>query len=127
MDPLDKLLEEQRRKKEARKAATAPAVSTSGGSKRGKLTQGEVSTIAGRAKGSVMKCYMLHADVDGSSETIKVKLRVLGNGGVQQARVLGKYGKSEAGKCIENAAKKLLFPSTGGATSSYTVRYAVGG
>jgi|GEM_PF-5345969 len=125
MDDIDRILAEQRRKKEAEKAkAKAPS---SSGSKRGKLSQADVSRIAGKARGSVMKCYMLHADVDGSSETIKVKIRVQGNGSVQQARVLGKYGKNEVGKCIGNAVKKLTFPHTGGATASHTVRYSVGG
>lgn len=125
MDDIDKLLAAQRKKKQAAKAvASAPIGSTS---KRGKLSQAEVSGIAGKARGSVMKCYLLHADVDGSNETIKVKLRVQGSGTVQTARVLGKYGKSEVGKCISAAVKKLVFPATGATTASYTVRYAVGG
>ncbi|MCB9739597.1 MAG: zinc-ribbon domain-containing protein [Deltaproteobacteria bacterium] len=134
MDDIDKLLAAERAKKQA-KAMTAPQPSkkdeddeepSSGGAGR-KMSQAEVDKIAAGKRSDVLRCYMLHGDIDAGAETIKVIIYVAAQGGVSNAKVIGKHSSDELGKCIIGAAKKLRFPQASGGTTKYTVRYAVGG
>jgi hypothetical protein len=86
-----------------------------------------VSSVGEKAKKKVANCYLLNAD-DPVEDTIKVQVLVNASGQIERANVLGKHG-SNAGmaKCIADEVKKLVFPSSSGASKKYTLQYRVGG
>ncbi len=124
MDDIDRLLADEKKKKKA--PPPPPAAPPKAPVAKGGLTKKQVNAVAAGARSKIMRCYFMHADVDGS-ETLKVELRIGGDGHVISARVRGKHSSDQVGSCVTSVVKKLRFPRSGGASSKHQVRYTVGG
>ncbi len=122
-DDIDRLLRQAKKSPPppVKKKAPPPPPAAKGG-----LTKKQVNAVASGARSKIMRCYFMHADVDGS-ETLKVELRIGGDGHVISARVKGKHSGDQVGSCVTTVVKKLRFPRSGGASSKHVVRYTVGG
>ena len=124
-DELDRILAAQKAKSEGKRpAAKSDEEADTGGG--GGLSQAEVNNVASRANQKVMKCYMLHGDVDAGEETIKVTLYVNGDGSVGVAKTTGKHASDAVGNCVIKEVKALTFPQSSGPAKKYTVKYTVG-
>ena len=104
-------------------AAPAAAAKPSGPKR---LSKKEVKRIASAAKSKIMRCYFMHADVDGR-ETIKIQIRISPAGDVIAAKVKGKHARDQVGACVSNVVRSLKFPRSSGASTKHYVRYTVGG
>ncbi len=124
-DEIDRLLNKAKAGRAAR--AEPEGASTGSSAKPAKLTQAEVNRVAAGANSAALRCYMLHADADGGTETIKVLLYVNSDGSVKTARVVGQFSSSPVAGCVVDAVRKLRFPQSSGAATKYTIKYSVGG
>jgi predicted Zn finger-like uncharacterized protein len=126
-DEIDRILAAQKNKEKDKTKKTAPAdTEDEPTANTGGLDQAQVNGIAARANQKVMRCYMLHGDVDSGEDTIKVTLYVNGDGSVGVAKVIGKHANTAVGTCVVAAVKALTFPQSSGTSKKYTVRYTVG-
>jgi len=124
-DELDRILAAQKAKAEGKRPGAKTEDDADAGGGAG-LSQAEVNSVASRANQKVMKCYMLHGDVDAGEETIKVTLYVNGDGSVGVAKATGKHASDAVGSCVIKEVKALTFPQSSGPAKKYTVKYTVG-
>jgi predicted Zn finger-like uncharacterized protein len=124
-DEIDAILARQEKKQAGggsgdKSAATPPA---GGGS--GTLDSATVKSVFERGAQKVMRCFLLHADVDGGRESIATSAMVNADGTVASARVTGKYDRTTVGKCVADVVKALAFPQSSGAAKKVSFTYQV--